>query len=116
MAATPSLSEKLLATGSRDYAVKVWDLETNEELAANKIDRNIVTALKWLDDETLLQCSEDLNLRVLDLRTGAIEIELEVSRSSTCGTTFALSCDVNPAQPYEVVTGHTGFNSAGCVV
>ena len=58
-----------LASGGRDTSVRLWDIATGQCLHTNSIPRNIVTCLKFFSNEpVLLQCSEDLRVRLWDTR------------------------------------------------
>eukprot|EP01034_Spumella_vulgaris_P037323 gene37323-46054_t len=57
-------------TGSRDYSVKGWDIETGRAMAEWKAPRNIVTCMTCGTDPNMLyQGSEDLCIRIWDIRT-----------------------------------------------
>jgi WD40 repeat protein len=58
------------ATGSRDYSVKVWDTATCTAVREYAAPRNVVTCMQYGASESFLyQGSEDLCLRVYDLRS-----------------------------------------------
>ncbi|CAI2372135.1 unnamed protein product [Moneuplotes crassus] len=107
-----SLGETVLATGARDYETILWDLEDGKKTQSKRIDRNMITDMKWLpsDNNTFIQCSEDLRLRFFDIREG-----LDVAQETVVGTNFAGSCDIDESGKY-IVTGHKGFNNSGCYV
>lgn len=107
-----SLGETILATGARDYETILWDIEDQKETHKSRIDRNMVTDMKWMptDHNIFLQCSEDLRIRLYDIREG-----LEVVMETTVGTNFAGTCDIDHSGTY-IVTGHRGFNNSGCYV
>ena len=67
-----SPDERLLCSGARDTSVRLWDTDSGAQLAMNKTPRNLVTALRWVPGEgtSVLQASEDLRLRVWDVRSG----------------------------------------------
>ena len=104
-----SLGETILATGGRDYTTILWDIESQKETHKNRIDRNMVTDMKWMpnDNNTFVQCSEDLRMRFFDIREG-----LEIGNETTVGTNFATSCDIDDSGNY-ITTGHRGFNDSG---
>lgn len=81
-----SLGETVLATGARDYETIVWDLEDQKKTHSKRIDRNMITDMKWLpsDNNTFIQCSEDLRLRFFDIREG-----LNMVKETVVGTNFA---------------------------
>ena len=107
-----SLGETVLATGARDYETIVWDLVDQKETHKMRIDRNMVTDMKWMpnDNNTFIQCSEDLRLRFYDIREN-----LDIAKETIVGTNFAGTCDVDESGNY-IVTGHRGFNNSGCYV
>jgi len=59
---------KYLASGSKDYSTRVWDLETQQAISVHKIERNIPSAIKWHCQNTYIQTSEDLHMRLYDIR------------------------------------------------
>lgn len=86
-----SLGENTLATGGRDYHTMLWDVETQKCEHKNRIDRNMVTDMKWMpnDNNTFVQTSEDLRMRFFDIREG-----LEVSKATLVGGNFAANMDI----------------------
>jgi WD40 repeat protein len=108
-AACISLGETVLATGARDYKTVLWDLEEGKKTNMISIDRNMVTDMKWLpsDNNTFMQSSEDLRLRIFDIRDN-----LDVAKETVVGTNFAGSIDIDESGKY-IVTGHKGFNNSG---
>jgi WD40 repeat protein len=96
-----------LVTGSADYSLKLWDIEALTELNSQTINWNVVTSLKHVAaSESIVHCSEDLRLRVWDVRSSALHKVVEWH----AGDNIVNSCDV--ADPY-IITGHRGFNSKG---
>merc|ERR1711939_134196 len=58
-----------VASGSRDYSVRIYDITTGQLTQTYSAPRNIVTALEYSEDCRLLhQASEDLCVRVWDTR------------------------------------------------
>jgi WD40 repeat protein len=59
-----------LASGSRDQTTRLWDVETCQQLQSRKIDRNAITYIKWLpnNSDLFIECSEDLTLRLWDIK------------------------------------------------
>ena len=104
-----SLGETNLATGGRDYTTILWDLETQKAEFKNRIDRNMVTDMKWMpnDNNVFVQCSEDLRMRFFDIRDGVVE-----SNKTLVGANFAATMDIDDTGNY-IVTGHRGFNNSG---
>lgn len=67
-----SLIHGLLVSGSRDAAIRVWDIETGTSINTRKLYRNLVTSVCALRDDknqTFLQTSEDLTIRTWDVRS-----------------------------------------------
>ena len=104
-----SLGETILATGGRDYTTILWDIEYQKETHKNRIDRNMVTDMKWMptDNNTFVQCSEDLRMRFFDIREG-----LEIGKEISIGSNFATTFDIDDTGNY-ITTGHRGFNNSG---
>ena len=107
-----SLGGTVLATGARDYETILWDIESQKKSYSRRIDRNMVTHMKWLPSEmnTFVQCSEDRRMRLYDIRE-----DLAVQQEIIVGDNFAGTCDVDESSTY-IVTGHSGFNNSGCFV
>ena len=98
-----------LASGSRDYTIRIWDGETHKHIVGSKVNWNVVTYLKWQPStQLLIQCSEDLKLRVWDIR----EPPMRCAIALDTGDNFATHCDVTDDN--KVVTSHRGFNGIGC--
>lgn len=104
-----SCRNNLLLSGGPDWSIRLWDIFTQQELCKNIINWNVVTCLKWVDDNIAVQTSEDLRLRIWDIR------EKRISKSAviSVGDNFATCVDV-----YKdfVITGHRGFSGNGCDV
>jgi WD40 repeat protein len=104
-----SPDEKRLASGGRDYSVRVWDLETAKEVTKTKIPRNVVTSMCWVPGEQLFaQGSEDLRLRTWDCRT--LSSPAQVIEGYTY---FPLCVDVSADGNY-ILTSSKGFDGVGC--
>mmetsp|Transcript_27530 Transcript_27530/g.49639 ORF Transcript_27530/g.49639 Transcript_27530/m.49639 type:complete len:318 (+) Transcript_27530:2846-3799(+) len=96
-----------MITGSADYSLKLWDIETATELSSQSINWNVVTALKHIPhSESVVHCSEDLRLRTWDARSNTLQKTAEWQ----AGDNIVNSCDT--VGPY-IITGHRGFNSMG---
>ena len=104
-----SLNKNLLLSGSADWTVRLWDVFSETELNRNLINWNVVTSLMWKDENTAIQTSEDLRLRVWDIREKCIF----KSAVLPVGDNFATCCDVCDEI---VVTGHRGCSGDGCEV
>lgn len=98
-----------LISGSGDYTVRLWDIEKCQEVCKSWINWNVVTCVKWLDCNIAVQASEDLRLRVWDVRTG----KLAENNSIVVGENFATCLD---GSGFNLVSGHRGFSGNGCEV
>ena len=59
-------------SGSRDTSIRVWDISKQVQIGQVNIDRNVVTDIKCFGsnaDTNFLQTSEDLQLRMWDVRS-----------------------------------------------
>lgn len=78
---------------------------------SKKIDRNVVTYLKWLpnNNDLFVECSEDLTLRLWDTRARPFKPPVEFK----VGSNFATNCDISSLEGEDsfLVTGHRGFNN-----
>lgn len=102
---------KWLVTGSRDCTVRAWDLETGVELQKQKVLRNVVLALRRMPETAVIaQASEDLQLRLWDLRSG-----LQQTHALHGGPNQLLAMDVSDDGHY-VVCGSKGFSRDNCEV
>lgn len=70
-----------LVSGARDYQVRFWDAEVGSALFWTEVQQNVVTDLCWLKrgEQLVLQASEDLTLRVWDVRSKAEAQSFSVS-------------------------------------
>ena len=59
-------------------------------MLSRKIERNIITFLKGWEENTFVECSEDLRLRIFDVRDSPFKPSIEISG----GTNFATNCDI----------------------
>jgi len=97
-----------LASGSADWSLRLWDLNKLQELSKSVINWNVVTSIKYYLN-TIIQTSEDLRLRIWDVRNGQINVDVATS----VGDNFANCCDL---EGFSIVTGHRGFDGIGCEV
>ena len=100
----------LACSGSRDYTVRAWDLETARCTAVAKISRNVVTNLRRVPREPVVaQTSEDLRVRLWDVR------DLTAPAATFEGHVDIPHCvDVTPDGNY-LVTSSNGFDAtSGC--
>lgn len=58
-----------LVSGSRDYRLLLWDVETGASSNIGvPIQQNVVTRIRWINSNEFIQASEDLALRRWDIR------------------------------------------------
>jgi len=115
VAARGSLSR--VFTGSRDYHVKGWDVETGKCVSTFSSPRNIVTALEFeaapaSSGGLLYQASEDLCVRVWDSRSAVANVP---AAHITGFVYFALCLAMHPGGTI-MATGCKGFDAVGCEV
>ncbi|GAM39665.1 protein required for biogenesis of 40S ribosome [Talaromyces pinophilus] len=65
MAKDPGSLERF-ASGSGDGVVKVWDMETKNEVWNTQAHENIVKGLCWTPDRRLLSCASDKTVKLFD--------------------------------------------------
>ena len=112
-----AISEKtdgtLIASGSRDTTVRVWDSTTSKEITRNTTSRNLVTCMEWLPENSsiLAQGSEDLKLRLWDFRTNIIK-----SSQTFTGYVYFPLCMSISNDGNRIMTGSKGFNGVGCEI
>ena len=100
----------IAVSGSRDYAVQVWDLESQGPIRSSKISRNVVTWVRRAPGEpVVMQASEDLRLRLWDVRTMECTVTLEGH------TNIPHCCDVSEDGNY-LLSSSNGFDGTGCEV
>ena len=91
--------EALLVSGARDTSVRLWDTNSGAQVAMNNTPRNLVTALRWVPGEasSVLQASEDLRLRVWDVRSAGRQQSAGLKATSTMlgHSNIPLSCDAS---------------------
>lgn len=98
-----------LMSGGGDWSVRLWDVGKGVEVSKCVINWNVVTCIKWIDEHTAVQASEDLRIRLWDVRTGKVN----ESDSIVVGENFATCLDSCNSF---LISGHRGFNSNGCEV
>lgn len=112
-----SPDERLLVSGARDTSVRLWDTNSGAQVAMNETPRNLVTALRWIPGEasSVLQASEDLRLRVWDVRSSGRQQPAGLKATSTMlgHSNIPLSCDVS-GDGLSFLTCHKGFDGTGC--
>jgi WD40 repeat protein len=103
------ITPQLLVSGSKDYCVKTWDIILSKQIAQKRIENNIVTAMAYHRSHNLiLQCSEDLSIKMYDTN-------LNIITPIKSGSSFAVCIDIDPSENY-FVTGHKGFISEQSVI
>ncbi len=107
-----SQDQTKLCSGSRDQSVMLWDLQTGQSLATKLIPRNMITCVEWIpgSNDSFVQCSEDLTIRIWDTREFKPVIEIALGDNY-----FAANCDVDSTGT-KLVTGHFASNGEGCGV
>ena len=106
--------ENLFVSGSRDYSLKIWDIETAKCLDEYKVSRNIVTAITSTPHlpNIVFQSSEDLTVKLWDVRQPSGSLPTATISGFVY---FALTMDICD-NGNTLATGCKGFNSIGCDV
>ena len=108
-------NESLVYTGSRDYSIKGFDIQTSQLVHHFAAPRNVVTFLTLLnnrDDGILVQGAEDLSVRVWDPRCDASGAPI---MHLTDYVYFPL-CGGMDNSGHLLATGCKGFDGVGCEV
>ncbi|XP_039486027.2 angio-associated migratory cell protein [Drosophila santomea] len=76
--APPSADLKLLACGSLDGRISIWDYAKSalRTICENPVPNDGVLRIKWLSDHTILAATSQGNLNAFDARTGALKFTL----------------------------------------
>lgn len=100
-------------TGSRDYSVKAFDVSTNKLIRSFSAPRNIVTCIDVNDthSDLIFQGSEDLCLRVWDLRSSSAHPVMHLKEYVYFPLCMSIKSDGNL-----LATGCKGFNGVGCEI
>ena len=72
----------IVYSGSRDYGVKGWEMETGKMIAQFSAPRNIVTTMEYASDNAsslLFQGSEDLCVRAWDTKSSSSQPALHIT-------------------------------------
>lgn len=102
-----------------DYKrIALWDLETAQSIQKNKILRNVVTAARRCSAHTVVQASEDLQLRLWDSRSSLGKGPVMAVRA---GPNQLICLDVPQADAENsgaswVACGSKGFSRENCEV
>ena len=105
-----SCREGKLVSAGRDCTTRVWDVESAKVVCKRKIDRNLATQNRWICNNTFVQTSEDLHMRIFDIREKPFKPQIQVK----VDTNFATTCDL--FEQRLMATGHRGFNGSGAEV
>lgn len=64
-------TQSLVATGSKDNYVKIWDPKTGKDIQQLQPHNNMINQVKWnpINGNWLLTGSKDSSLKVIDIRT-----------------------------------------------
>ena len=136
----------IVYSGSRDYGVKGWEIETGKMIAQFSAPRNIVTTMEYASGNAsslLFQGSEDLCVRAWDTKSSSSQPALHITGYvyfptsmavhpglfvclfvclfffvSLCVTSthHSVNCFNTPLDGKYLATGSKGFNSVGCEV
>ncbi|KAL4724047.1 hypothetical protein ACLX1H_008652 [Fusarium chlamydosporum] len=88
-----------LATGSEDYSVRIWDIESGEQKVLSG-HQNSITAVCYVPDgETLISCGYDNKVRLWNTQTGSVISSLNLPDAPT-------SVSVSPDCTYITVGGY----------
>lgn len=119
--AAHSNNRSRIFTGSRDYTVKGWDVESGKSFVEFKAPRNIVTTMQFNhstagdagnNENLLFQGSEDLCIRVWDVRQSSSS---QPALHITGYVYFPLCMDFH-SNGHLLASGCKGFDSVGCEV
>ena len=99
-----------LVSGGRDTILNIWDITTKEIIMKNTTtSRNVITCIKWNEQNVFVQGSEDLKVRIWDTRTSLLK-PVDIINDYIY---FPLSIDVSECHNY-ILTSSKGFNGVGC--
>lgn len=59
---THKLSDKLIATGSLDKTIRIWNLETKECIKVLSAHKDCVTAITSFEDNQIVSSSDDTTI------------------------------------------------------
>mmetsp|Transcript_76414 Transcript_76414/g.175056 ORF Transcript_76414/g.175056 Transcript_76414/m.175056 type:complete len:253 (+) Transcript_76414:341-1099(+) len=105
-----SSEASVVVSGSRDCTLRLWDAQSSREVGKAKVLRNVVTSLRVCPGRNaVVQCSEDLRIRVWSTSSGSLREEAKISS----GPNQLICCDVCPDGNY-VIAGSKGFSRENC--
>ncbi|KAJ9441337.1 hypothetical protein DIPPA_56411 [Diplonema papillatum] len=104
-------------SGSRDTSVRLWDVETGEQLRLKKTTRNLVHCMAWLEgpefENVVVQGGENLKLYLWDVRDNKIcqwgDPLAGVPDQPVCMLR-------NPANGLQIFVGYKGFDETSAVI
>eukprot|EP01084_Bolivina_argentea_P179997 310981_1 len=100
-----------LWSGGRDTFIKLWDVTKCKTIFSNQIHRNIPQYIcvnnHQYNSNLMIQCCEDLKLRIWDDREG------NVIQTIDTGPNIPLCCDI-ATNGINVIVSFNGFEGNGC--
>lgn len=107
----------ILASGSDDYTVKLWDVPTGQVLRTLQEHTNWVCSVAWSPDSTMLASgSADCTVKLWDIRTGRVLNTLECP-SWVWSVAFAPQhCENSPLQSQGYQTCQTSSEELGTIL
>lgn len=94
---------RIIASGSGDRSVRLWDLDTNQMLRALQIEDGVTTVAISPDNRFVAAGSLDKSVRVWDISTGALMVLLEGTEPDV----DAEGHPINRAEGHPRGDGHT---------
>ncbi|CAO4366527.1 unnamed protein product [Caenorhabditis nigoni] len=104
-----SIDETHFISGSRDYSVKLWDIEKKNCVMSQTVNRNLVTHMAYNCNNNLVaQTSEDKSVRLWDPRSLAVVMEFPRKRH------IQMYCEFDGVN--RLFSCSNGFNHDGCEI
>jgi WD repeat and SOF domain-containing protein 1 len=104
------VSLERLASGSGDGVVKVWDMQSREEVWRAQAHRNMVRGLCWNHERKLLSCGTDQTIKIWDPYTGTGEKNSQPTAVATwLGKETYTSISHHRTQPSFAVSSSSGI-------